>query len=152
MKPIFGSRIKSKSSITLVEDTKIIQEEGELTETFNEFFVSIVKNLRINENLLPTSSSETINVESIITKFDNHPSIVTIRNRFDENSIFSFKEIGKTEVIKEIKNLDIKKGLLSSDIPTKIMEYDAIEFTSYADDTTSYIYGQRSGETRDRYV
>ena len=152
MKPIFGSRIKSKSSITLVEDTKIIQEEGELTETFNEFFVSIVKNLRINENLLPTSSSETINVESIITKFDNHPSIVTIRNRFDENSIFSFKEIGKTEVIKEIKNLDIKKGLLSSDIPTKIMEYDAIEFASYADDTTSYIYGQRSGETRDRYV
>ena len=152
MKLIFGSRIKSKSSITLVEDTKIIQEEGELTETFNEFFVSIVKNLRINENLLPTSSSETINVESIITKFDNHPSIVTIRNRFDENSIFSFKEIGKTEVIKEIKNLDIKKGLLSSDIPTKIMEYDAIEFASYADDTTSYIYGQRSGETRDRYV
>ena len=152
MKPIFGSKIKSKSSITLVEDTKIIQEEGELTETFNEFFVSIVKNLRINENLLPTSSSETINVESIITKFDNHPSIVTIRNRFDENSIFSFKEIGKTEVIKEIKNLDIKKGLLSSDIPTKIMEYDAIEFASYADDTTSYIYGQRSGETRDRYV
>ena len=152
MKPIFGSRIKSKSSITLVEDTKIIQEEGELTETFNEFFVSIVKNLRINENLLPTSSSETINVESIIIKFDNHPSIVTIRNRFDENSIFSFKEIGKTEVIKEIKNLDIKKGLLSSDIPTKIMEYDAIEFASYADDTTSYIYGQRSGETRDRYV
>ena len=152
MKPIFGSRIKSKSSITLVEDTKIIQEEGELTETFNEFFVSIVKNRRINENLLPTSSSETINVESIITKFDNHPSIATIRNRFDENSIFSFKEIGKTEVIKEIKNLDIKKGLLSSDIPTKIMEYDAIEFASYADDTTSYIYGQRSGETRDRYV
>ena len=152
MKPIFGSRIKSKSSITLVEDTKIIQEEGELTETFNEFFVSIVKNRRINENLLPTSSSETINVESIITKFDNHPSIVTIRNRFDENSIFSFKEIGKTEVIKEIKNLDIKKGLLSSDIPTKIMEYDATEFASYADDTTSYIYGQRSGETRDRYV
>ena len=93
MKPIFGSKIKSKSSITLVEDAKIIQEEGELTETFNEFFVSIVKNLRINENLLPTSSSETINVESIITKFDNHPSIVTIRNRFDENSIFSFKEI-----------------------------------------------------------
>ena len=152
MKPIFGSKIKSKSSITLVEDAKIIQEEGELTETFNEFFVSIVKNLRINENLLPTSSSETINVESIITKFDNHPSIVTIRNRFDENSVFSFKEIGKTEVIKEIKNLDIKKGLLFRDIPTKIMEYDAIEFASYADDTTSYIYGQRSGETRDRYV
>ena len=72
---------------------KIIQEEGELAKTFNDFFVSIVKNLGINENLLYTSLSETRNIESIIAKFENHPSIVTIRNRFDENSIFSFKEI-----------------------------------------------------------
>ena len=42
MKPIFGSKIKSKSSITLVEDTKIIQEEGEL-KTFNEFFCQYCK-------------------------------------------------------------------------------------------------------------
>ena len=122
MKPIFGSIKKSKNSITLVEGKKIIQEEGELPKKFNEFFVSIVKNLGINENLLPSSSSETRSVES---KFENHPSIVTIRNRFDENSICSFKEIGKTEVTKEIKNLDIKEGSLFSDIPTKIIkEFD----------------------------
>ena len=46
---------------------------------------------------------------------------MTTRNRFDKNSTFSFKEIMKTEVIKEIKNLDIKKGTLSSDISTKII-------------------------------
>ena len=63
---IFGSKIKSKISITLVEGTKIIQEEGELAKTFKEFFVSIVKNLGINENLLHTSLSETRNMESII--------------------------------------------------------------------------------------
>ena len=50
---------------------------------------------------------------------------MTIRNRFDENSIVSFKENEKTEVIKEIKNLDIKKVSLSSNIPTKIIkEFD----------------------------
>ena len=75
----------------------IIQEEEELAKMSNEFFVSIVKNLGINQDLLPTSSSETRNVESIIAKFENHPSIVTIPNCFDENSIFPFKEIGKTE-------------------------------------------------------
>ena len=57
VKPIFGSKIKSRNSITLVECTKVIQEERELAKTFNEFFVSIIKNLGINENLLPTSSS-----------------------------------------------------------------------------------------------
>ena len=76
----------------------------------NEFFVSIVENLGINENLLHTSSSETKNIDSTNAKFENHPRIVTIPNCFDENSIFSFNEIEKTEVIKEIKSLDIKKG------------------------------------------
>ena len=66
MRLVFGSKIKSKNSITLVEGTKIIQEEGELAKTFKEFFVSIVKNLGINVNLLHTSLSETRNIESII--------------------------------------------------------------------------------------
>ena len=121
MRPIFVSKIKPKSSITLDEGTKIIREEGELAKTFIEFFVSIIKNPEINENLPHTSSSETRNIESIIAKFENAASIVTIRKRFDENSIFSFKEIGKVEVIKEIKNLDINKGSLSNGIPTKII-------------------------------
>ena len=68
----------------------IIQEERELAKTFEEFFVSIVKNLGINENIFLTSSSETRNVGPIIAKFENHPSIVIIRNRIDKNSIFSF--------------------------------------------------------------
>ena len=92
MRPLFGSKIKSKNSMTLVEGTNIIQKEGELVKTFN---VSIVKNLGINENLLHTSSSETRNIESIIAKFESHPNILTICNRFDEGSILSFKEIGK---------------------------------------------------------
>ena len=67
-------------------------------KTFNEFFVNIVKSFVINENLPPTSSSETRNVESIIAKFENHPSIVTIRNRIDKNSqrrIQLFKEVSQ---------------------------------------------------------
>ena len=101
-----------------------------MTQTFNEFSVSIEKNLGINENLPPTSSSETRNVESIIAKFENHPSIVTIPNLFDKNSIFSFEETEKIEV-KDIKNLDIKKELLSTDVPTKIIkEFDNL-FVSF---------------------
>ena len=39
LKPIFGSKIKSKNSITLVKGIKIIQEVGELAKTFNEFLL-----------------------------------------------------------------------------------------------------------------
>ena len=84
--PIFYSKIKSKNSITIVEGSKIIQEGGELAKTFNQFFVSIVKYLGINENHLRIFSCETRNVESIIAKFENHPSTVTIRNVFEKDS------------------------------------------------------------------
>ena len=55
---------------------------------------------------------------------------MTIRNCFDENSIFSFKEIGKTYVIKKIKNLDIKKGSLF----TKIKKFDDL-FATFITET-----------------
>ena len=55
---------------------------------------------------------------------------MTIPNLFDKNSIFSFEETEKIEV-KDIKNLDIKKELLSSDVPTKIIkEFDNL-FVSF---------------------
>ena len=84
--PIFYSKIKSKNSITFIEGPKIIQEGGELAKTFNQFFVSIVKYVGINENLLPIFSCETRNVKSIIAKFENHPSTATIRDVFEKDS------------------------------------------------------------------
>lgn len=45
-----------------------------------------------------------------------------IRNRFDKNTIFFFKKVVKTKVIKKIKNLGIKKESLSSDISTEIIK------------------------------
>ena len=53
---------------------------------------------------------------------ENYPGVVTVRNCFDKNSIFSFKETVKADVIKEIKNFDIQKESLPSDIFTKIIK------------------------------
>ena len=91
VKPIFNKKRKSRNSIILVKGTKIIQEKGELAKTYNVFFVSIVKNLGINENLLPMPSSKT----RIIVNLENQPIIVTIHNRFDKNTIISFKKMLK---------------------------------------------------------
>ena len=46
---------------------------------------------------------------------------MTTHNRFDENNIFSFKEIEKIEVNQRNKKLDTNTGSLSKDIPSKIM-------------------------------
>ena len=46
---------------------------------------------------------------------------MTIQNYFDKNCIFSFKKVIEDEVIREIKNLEIKKESLSNVIFTKII-------------------------------
>ena len=52
---------------------------------------------------------------------------MTTHNRFDENNIFSFKEIEKIEVNQRNKKLDTNTGSLSKDIPSKIMiEFDGL--------------------------
>lgn len=141
MKQIFGSKIKSRNSITIGEGTKLIQEQ-EIAETFHEFFVSIVKTSAINENFLPNSSSQIENVEYIIAKFENHAIIMTLQNCFHKNCIFSFKKIIEAEVIKEMKNLEIKKESLSNVIFTKIVTEFGGLLAIFINETLIYAYGE----------
>ena len=60
----------------------------------------------------------------IIEQYKNHPSIVAI----NENNLakqFSFKYIPKSDVEREILNLDVSKASQDSDIPTKIIKMNA---------------------------
>ncbi len=47
---LFSDKSKAQNKITLVEDDKIITDESELAQTFNDFFKNAVKNLNIDQN------------------------------------------------------------------------------------------------------
>ena len=57
----------------------------------------------------------------IIELYKNHPSIVAI-NKNNMAKQFSFKYIPKSDVEREILNLDVSKASQDSDIPTKIVK------------------------------
>lgn len=76
MKPIFGSKLKSRNIIALLEGAIIIQEKkkrktkGQLPKTFNELFVSIVKILesrKIFPLLLPLRQKLSLLLQSLKT-------------------------------------------------------------------------------------
>ena len=50
VKPFISDKSSSKSRITLIEDGKIMSNESEVAETFNNFFVTITDSLGIVEN------------------------------------------------------------------------------------------------------
>ena len=59
-------------------------------------------------------------MEHAIKNFENHSSIIAIKNDRNPNDQFSFKSVTKEMIAKEISNLKSGKAVCSNDIPTKI--------------------------------
>ena len=81
VKPLFSNYNGGSKKITLREGENIISNYEELAKTFNTFFVQSVKSMNINENkaLLNTTGNLTDPVDIALKKFENHPSILDIK-------------------------------------------------------------------------
>ena len=127
VKPFFGNKKKGNPNIALVKSNDLITDKiKSLAETFNDYFVNVVSNLSIN--ILDEKSSK-----GDISNYDNHPSIITIKQRItDTNKIFPFRKVTKEEISSAIKTLNgQKKSTLSNDIPTKIIPQFSEIFTNF---------------------
>ena len=65
-----------------------------------------------------------------ILKYRNHPSIITIQNKFKGGDAFCFRELEKGEIQKEIDKLN-NKASQYSDIPTKIIKSNSDIFSDF---------------------
>ena len=121
MKPLFGDKGGAKDSIVLVKNDKIISEEAEVAQTFNDFFGNTVNSLGIAENkfLLTAIENTEGDVENAIKMYEIHPSIISIKEHVKVDSQFSFSSVNIEEIRSEIKNLNPKKAGTFMNIPTK---------------------------------
>ena len=138
MKPLLSDKIFSNEQILLVENEEIISEDSKIAESLNSFFSNIVKNLQIpgyrlhNDSLFPNVSDPILQV---ILKYRNHPSILTIgevcKNKSNKQPLFSFPEVTRDEILKEMLNLDTTKACQDTDIPTKILKENSDIFSDF---------------------
>ena len=121
IKPLFSNGSSKTGKITLVENEEIITEDKEIAETFNKFFIDAVSSLGIQENnaLLNNTADLSDPVLIAVKKFQDHPSIVEIKQHVSIESEFSFSEVNVNEIMTEINNLDVKKSGTVMNIPTK---------------------------------
>ena len=121
VKPLFANKVKAKTILKLVENDKVIDNESEIEQIFNEYFVNIVKRLRIltEEQTAYSAANQLSEVEMAIIKYKNHPSIKAITDRMEKlgKPTFNFKFTSHEETEKEGNNLKIKKASQKSDIP-----------------------------------
>ena len=75
------------------EVEKVISEEMEISETFNEFFVNIVPSLKISpkENYETDVRNDQEPILNYINKFKNHPSTKVIKSKKRANFYFQLR-------------------------------------------------------------
>ena len=122
VKPYLSDKSIKSDKIHLNENGELIKSESETAEVLNNFFSNIVKNLKI-----PEFENRDLNAENIkdpvfraILKYNKHPSIIAIKDKA-KNAKFSFEEVDKEKIIKEIRKLNKNKASQDSDIPVSIM-------------------------------
>ena len=100
MKPLFGDKGGARENIVLVEKEKIISDNSEVAQEFNNFFESTVDTLGIVENTLLLNNHRIIGsnkcgVENAISKFETHPSILSIKEnvKVDCKSLFLLSQL-----------------------------------------------------------
>ena len=58
VKPLFSNKVKAKTTIKLVENNEIIDDEIEISKLFNEYFINIVRKLGIFTEKQSAASTE----------------------------------------------------------------------------------------------
>ena len=91
VKPFFSDKGCSSSKITLVEENNIINNEEEIANIMNNYFINITKTLNLKKQI-PEN------------EFDTHISIKKIHERYLEivPESFKFEFVSNKDVEKEI--------------------------------------------------
>ena len=61
-------------------------------------------------------------MEIAIKKYENHPSIVAVAEKFNFTVRFEFEEVNLKDIEKEILNLNTKKAVASNSIAAKVLK------------------------------
>ena len=123
IKPLFSEKSIKSKKIVLVENDEILTSENEVSEIMNTFFSEIVKCLGIEDHypILSHPDEDLYNISNILIAYENHPSIIKIKEKFDADDRFTFNCALAKDIESIIEKLDSSKGSTSS-IPPKILK------------------------------
>ena len=124
--PLFSEKSYSKESISLINKDSLITENEDLAKIFNKFFSNIVNKLGMED--VPADESNLSNIDDpiskAIAKYENHPSILRIKNYMKEKDFnFSFEFVDNPKIS--------KKACQEHDIPVKLIKSNKDLFSHF---------------------
>ena len=123
VKPLFSNTNPMSEKITLIENGKILSNDEEVAECFNEYFINITDGMGIDPSLKEVYENMTVNemVVRAVKKYEHHPSIKRIKAINQGTKKFRFSHVNPNEVMRQIEALDKNKSN-SGKIPTSVLK------------------------------
>ena len=133
VKHLLSNKVVYNERITLVEDDKIIENDKNTASILNKFFSNIITTLGIPQynETKPVSHNIGDPLIKAIMKYRFHPGIVAIKKNCNSGLSFSFSQVERHEIMKEINNLKINKATQSTDISTKLIKENSDIFGDF---------------------
>jgi len=128
--PLFSEKGVSIDKISLAENKEIISDDKHVAEIFNDFFSNAVKNLNIDyyehfsfdHYFLCKDTEQDDPILKAIEKYENHPSILKIKETISHDECFRFRHTDLKSVVLEINNLDASKSSPIESLPAKALK------------------------------
>ena len=124
VKTLLSNKVVYNKRITLVEDDKIIENNKNTASILNEFFSYIITTLGIPQynETEPVSHNIGDPLMKAIMKYRLHPGIVAITRNCNSVSSFSFSQVERHEILKEINNLKQIKPHKAQTYPLNVLK------------------------------
>ena len=118
------------------EKEEILTKDNSVTKILNNFFSNNVKTLGISDSMHSHPLAKEVNDSTLkaIMKCRNYLNVLTILDKYKNNSIFNFSRVTRVtreKVLKEIGHLGITKSSQDIDIPTKIIKENSDIFACF---------------------
>ena len=119
----------------LIDNGKVIVEESDFVETFNDHYINIMPKSSGQKpcNFLSDTNSleDHVVINEIVQHYSNHPSVHKIRKNFDNSQTveqFPFNSVSTSEIYRLLKNMNDKKATGTDKIPPKLAKISADKF------------------------
>ena len=123
IKPFFSDKGTFRKTISLIENDNIITVDEKVANIFNDYFSNAVKNIQIKKfNTEPVPLDIFDIIERILIKYNNHPSVLKIKDNVNNEVKFNFSNTNLGNIVDKINDLNINKPTTFNNIPAKILK------------------------------
>lgn len=115
IKPYFSDKGGQRSPIMLKEGEEVITDCQNLASVFNQYFHDIAQQSGNGDDL------GSLSLDDVYERYENHPSVETIRNRCRSENSFRFSHVTVEEVTRLLSQLNARKSTGYDQLPAKLI-------------------------------